>query len=92
MKNENFEKFTIISRTSVHIICDKKRNDTTTSWQHIDRTFQNWQNNKIDFMKLLFFINETKNEKTHTTMQAMLEKQIKKMQIIWKTAITSCIR
>ena len=29
-------------------------------------------------MKLLFFINETKNEKVHTTMQIMSEKQIKK--------------
>ena len=33
-------------------------------------------------MKLLFFTDETESEKTHTTMQTMLEKQIKKTQIL----------
>ena len=30
-------------------------------------------------MKLLFFTHEIKNEKVHTIMQAILEKQIKKI-------------
>ena len=32
--------------------------------------------------KLLFFTNETKSEKTHSTMQAMSKEQIKTTQII----------
>ena len=43
-------------------------------------------------MKLLLLINETEDEKVHTTMQAISEKQIKKTQIIQKTAITQHIR
>ena len=43
-------------------------------------------------MKLLFFTNKTKSKKTHTTMQAMLEKQIKKTQILQKIVITQYIK
>ena len=43
-------------------------------------------------MKLLLFTDETENEKAHTTMQAMSKKQIKKIQIIWETAIIQHIK
>ena len=43
-------------------------------------------------MKLLLFINETENEKVYSVMQAMSEKQIKKIQIIQKIVITQHIK
>ena len=62
--NENCKETTIVLRTDLCVISNKKKNDETTSQWCTDRTFWNQQNNKTNLQKLLFFTNETKNEET----------------------------
>ena len=76
-QNENCEKTTIVSRTDLCVIDNKKEDDKMTSWWCTDRTFWNWQNDETNFQKLLFFTNETESEETYLTMWAMSEKQVK---------------
>ena len=88
--NESCEETIIVSRTDLHVISNKKKDDRMISQWCTDRTFWNQQNSETNLQKLLLFTNETENEKTYSTMQVISEKQIKTTQIIWKiTAVES---